>query len=1047
MKKHVLNERLGVFSYFLRGAFIMMLIQLLMTDTVVATASGAIAASVVDQQEVSVTGKITNEIGEALPGATVLEKGTTNGTITDIDGNFRLDVAGDQSVIVISYVGHITKEVNVGGRSTIDVVLDLDVESLEEVVVVAYGTESKQKSTGSIQKVDSDELKELPVAQVTQKLQGKLAGVQINQTTGTPGAGMSVRIRGQASISAGSDPLYVVDGFPITGDIANMNPDEIESITVLKDAASTSLYGSRAANGVVIVTTKRGGAGETEISFSSYYGIQQIPERGKPEMMNAQEYGQFKKEYYEANGQPVPDLFQNPEDLGKGTNWFDLITRDAPIQNYSLAIKGSTGNLRTSVVAGYFKQEGVLLNSDFERVSLRANMDYNVNDRITVGANIAPTYTSSRSPQADGVWYVSGGIIQGALLTPAIFPYQNDDGTTPYSAGTWGDFGTIGTIPMPNWYHQVQAVKNTSKNMGLLSNLFLEAEIIPNLTYKIQAGVDIGSRVNDSFTPSTAGGVFNPGNPDDPNRISGSHGNSFGYSWMLENTLRYQRSFGNHDVSVLGGYTTQAARGESGSMYGTGYPDNRVESLNAATTITGTTDIQEWSLASFVGRLNYSFNNKYLFSASVRADGSSKFGADNRWGTFPSVSAGWVISEEGFMDQITPISFLKLRASYGVTGNNNVGNYTQYASVVSTNYPFNNQLYGGKSLAGLNNQGLGWERTAQTDIGVELGLFNDRISLGYDYYEKLTSDLLYSVEIPISSGFYNFATNIGEIKFWGHEITLSTKNLTGPIVWNTDFNIAFNRNEAVSLGTDDAPLIVGDAAGFMRSITEVGQPLGQLYGLEADGLFLNQQEYDAGALHNGAAVGTIRFVDQDGDGVINNDERDWKKIGNPAPKFIYGFTNTFAYKNFDLSIVAQGAYGNKIVNTIDRFAANLDGNFNVLKSVADRYKSEAEPGDGRYGITTPGTTSPERDWFHSKFIYDGSYLTIKNITLGYNLPSDNLKFIRGLRVYTSIQQAFVFTKYPGANPEVTSGGGISAGGDNTTYPVPRTYSLGVNLTL
>ncbi|WP_421876628.1 SusC/RagA family TonB-linked outer membrane protein [Marinoscillum sp.] len=991
-----------------------------------------------------VSGKVTGD-GEPLPGATVMEKGTTNGTVTDIDGNFRLEVTND-AVLVVSFVGYQSLERSVDGQTEITFSLQPDVSSLEEVVVVAYGEQSKQKMTGSVQKVSSEELQELPVAQVTQKLQGKLAGVQINQTTGTPGGGMSVRIRGQASISAGSDPLYVVDGFPITGDISNMNPDEIESITVLKDASSTSLYGSRAANGVVIVTTKRAKGRDTEISFSSYYGIQQIPEKGRPDMMNAQEYGQFKKEYYEQNGQPVPELFQNPEELGEGTNWFDLITRDAPIENYSLSIKGSTGNLRTSVVAGYFKQKGVLLNSEFERISLRANMDYSVNDRVRVGANIAPTFTNRKSPQTDGVWYVSGGILQGAILTPAIFPHVNEDGTVPYSAGTWGDFGTIGTIPMPNWYHQVQAVKNTSKNTGLLSNLFLEAEVLPGLTYKVMAGVDVGNSVGNGFTPSTAGGVFNPGNPDDPNRISGYHNNSFGYSWMLENTLKYAKSVGDHDFDVLVGYTTQAARGESASMSGAGFPDNRVQTLNAATTITGTTDIQEWSLASVVGRVNYSFQNKYLVSAALRADGSSKFGAQNRWGNFPSISAGWVISEESFMADLPTVSFLKLRASYGITGNNNVGNYTQYASVVSTNNPFNDVLYGGKSLAGLNNEGLGWERTAQTDIGVEVGLFNDRVSFSYDYYSKMTTDLLYTVEIPISSGFYNFATNVGDFKFWGHEFVLSTKNLTGPVTWNTDFNIAFNKNEALKLGTEDAPLIIGGPAGFVRNLTQVGQPIGQLYGLQADGLFINQSEYDAGPLHNGAGVGSIRFVDQDGDGTVTNDERDWTIIGNTAPKFIYGFTNTFAYKNFDLTVVAQGAVGHKVVNTIDRFAANLDGNFNVVSALDNRWRSESDPGDGRYGTVTPGTTGPERDWFHSKFVYDASYLTIQNITLGYNLPVDNMDFIGKARVYTSIQRAFVLTDYPGGNPEVSAAGGVSAGADNTTYPVPRTYSLGVNLT-
>ncbi|HCX24340.1 MAG: SusC/RagA family TonB-linked outer membrane protein [Flammeovirgaceae bacterium] len=967
---------------------------------------------------------------------------TSNGTVTDIDGNFKLEVNSEDAILVVSFVGYQSLEISVNGRSSIEVLMTPDLESLDEVVIVAYGEQSKQKVTGSIQKVDAEELQEIPVAQVTQKLQGKLAGVQILQNTGTPGSGMSVRVRGQASISAGSDPLYVVDGFPITGNISNMNPDEIESITILKDASATSLYGSRAANGVVLVTTKRAKGRENQISFSSYYGIQQIPESGKPDMMNATEFAQFKKEIFEENNRDVPEAYQNPEQYGEGTNWFDLLTRNAPIQNYSLSIKGSRDKFNTSIVGGYFKQEGVLLNSEFERISLRANMDYEVNDNIRVGLNLAPTFTNSKSPQTDGVWYETGGILQGALLTNPIYDYKNEDGTIPYGLPNWdNEFFVNGVVPMPNWWHQVQAVKNTSKNMGVLSNIFLEADLLPGLTYKLMAGVDVGNSVSDYFSPSTAGGVFNPGNPDDPNRISGSHSNSFGYSWMLENTLKYGRSIGKHDFDVLAGYTAQAARGESGVLSGSGFPDNRIQTLNAATTITGSTDIQEWSLASVVGRINYSFDNKYVLSAAIRADGSSKFGAQNRWGSFPSISAGWVVSEESFMQSIPLVSFLKLRGSVGVTGNNNVGNYTQYASVVSTNNPFNNVLYGGKSLAGLNNEELGWERTTQTDIGLEVGVLNDRIALSYDYYNKLTTDLLYTVEIPISSGFYNFATNIGDFQFWGHEFALNTKNFVGPFTWNTNFNISFNRNEALKLGTDDAP-VRGEF-----TITEVGKPLGQLYGLQTDGVFEDQAAYDAGPTHSNSGVGTIRFVDQDDDGVVNNDERDYTYLGNTSPKFIYGFTNSFAYKNFDLTIVAQGGYGNKIVNVVERFTGNLDGAFNVNRGVLNRWKSESDPGDGRYGTTRAGTTGPERDWFNDKWIYDASYLTIKNITLGYNLPTQNMKAIQALRVYASIQQALVFTQYPGANPEVSAAGGLFSGADRTTYPVPRTYSLGFNLTL
>ncbi len=989
-------------------------------------------------QDKLIKGTVTDMNQSPIPGVNVLVKGTNNGQVTNMDGTYTIQVKSTDT-IVFSFIGMKSIERVVGDATVINVQMEEDANVLQDVVVIAYGAQSKRKITGAMETIQMEETEDLPVAQLTQKLQGKLSGVQILQNTGTPGGGMSVRIRGQASISAGSQPLYVVDGFPITGDISNINPSEIESISVLKDASATSLYGSRAANGVVLVTTKRN-KGATRLSVSAYYGTQQIPDKGVPDMLNATEFAQFKKEIYEARGQNVPEAYQNPEIYGKGTDWFDLITRTAPIENYTVSFTGGE-NLRTAIVAGFFKQEGVLLNSNYNRFSIRTNTDYDINDKIKVGVNLAPTYTTRNSPQTDGVWYNTNGIIQGALLTNPISTHINEDGSTPYGAPGWST-NLDGVAAMPNWYHQVQAVKNVNKSIGLLSNVFLEAELLPHLTYKLMTGVDIGSSVNDYFSPSTAGGVFNPGNPNDPSRISGSHSNSFGYSWLVENTLKYDRTFGDHALEILGGYTSQKARGENAGFNGTGYPDNRVQTLSAATTITGGSSIEEWSLVSVLSRVNYSFKDKYIVSGSFRTDGSSKFGSDNRWGNFPSVSVGWLLSEESFMKQISSLNLLKFRASYGVTGNNNIGNYTQFSSVVSTNYALYDQLYNGKSLDGLENNELGWERTTQKDFGVDLSLFNNRINLSYDYYYKKTNDLLYTVEIPISSGFYNYATNIGDFKFWGHEFNLNTKNfIKGDFKWETNFNITFNRNEVLKLGTDNAP-IRGE-----YTITEVGGSIGQLYGLQADGIFQNEEELANGPTHTGAGVGSIRFVDQNGDGVVTNDERDFTYLGDTNPDFNYGFTSTFRYKNFDLSVVAQGAVNNKIVNVVERFTGNLDGAFNVNRGVLNRWRSEEDPGSGRYGSVAAGTTGPERDWFHSKIVYDATYLTIKNITLGYNVPVKSESFLKDLRFYGSVQQAFVFTKYPGANPEVSNAGGLGAGTDSTTYPIPRTFTVGLNLTL
>jgi TonB-linked SusC/RagA family outer membrane protein len=985
-------------------------------------------------QTTTVTGVVKDEKNQVLPGVSVTIKGTALGISTDAGGKFSISVPAN-GTLIFNFVGYTSQEAVLNGRTSLAITMEPSSKSLNEVIVLAYGSQSRRNVTGAVQTVNQKELQDIPAAQVTQKLQGKLAGVQINQTTGIPGQGMSVRIRGQASISAGSDPLYVVDGFPITGNIANINPDEIESISVLKDASSTSLYGSRAANGVVVVTTKRAKAGQSSMTFSSYYGVQSLPSKGLPEMMNAQEFAQFKKEVALENNQPVPAIFQDPSQYGEGTNWLKAVTRNAPIQNYSISYNSSSDKFSTSVVGGFFRQEGILLNSDYTRYSLRINTDYKFNDKIRIGFNVAPTVTNNNTPQSDGIWYNSPSIVQSAFLTSPLAPYINADGSIPLNTNGYG------SADGPNWYNQVQVVKSTSKNQGLLSNGFVEVEPLKGLIYKSSINVDLGNSVADFFYPSTAGSIFNAPNEADASRISGSHSNSFGFSWLWENTLSYKKTIGEHSFDLLAGYTAQKTHGESGQINATGFPDNNVQTLNAAKTITGSTDIQDWSLLSYVGRLNYSYKGKYILSGAIRRDGSSKFGVEKRYGNFPSVSAGWIVSEEGFMSKITPVSFLKLRASYGVIGNNNVGNYTQYANVVTTNNPVNNAYLSGKSIAGLNNAGLGWENTKELDLGLDIAFLQNRIKFGYDYYHKTTDQLLYTVDIPISSGFFNFATNVGKLAFWGHEFTLSTQNLTGKLKWNTDFNISFNKNKALALGTANAA-IFGD-----NTITTVGQPIGQLYGLVWEGVYKNQADFDASPKYVGAQVGMVKFKDVNGDGVVTNDDNDKTVIGNSAPKAIYGFTNTFSYKNFDLSIVAAGAFGNKIINTSERFTTNLDGTFNVLKALDRRWRSETDPGDGIYGKVIAGTTGQERDWSSSHFVYNASYLTIKNITLGYLFPFANNKYIHGLRLYGSVQQAFVFTRYPGNNPEVSAAGGLFSGSDYTTYPVPRTISVGVNLNL
>ena len=997
---------------------------------------------------------IDGETGQPIPGVTVLVKGTTNGTSADFDGNYNITASND-AVLIFSSIGYNKQEIAVGSRSTIDITLNVDNQQLDEVVVVGYGTQSTRKVTGSVQQIDTDVLSDLPVAQVTQKLQGRLVGVQINQTTGKPGQGLQVRIRGQASILAGSDPLYVVDGFPIIGDIGTINPDEIESITVLKDAASTSLYGSRAANGVVLITTKSGKTEQGGFSFSYFGGIQNVPQKGRPDLMNGTEFAQFKKESFEDLGQPVPEPFQNPESYGEGYDWYGSFFRPAPIQSYNLNWNSRTERSSVAIVAGLFNQEGVAVNSDFKRYSLRANSTFKLNDDLNLGFSVAPTYSINNLPSTDGAFYatnanaaIPGGLLTNAAQTWPIFPIKNADGSLTSSSFIPG----ISAFPTPNWLKAAKEITNEEKRTRILGNLYLNYQPIKGLQLKTTINADIGSSSNFNFNPSTVSTTFATLPPVIATSI---RQNSKYISWLNENTVTYAKSFGNHNFEILGGLSYQKFEGDNTQLFLSNFPDDRVQTIQSALNIDRTrsfNNINEWSLTSYFSRLTYDYDGRYLMSLALRRDGSSRFGSENRWGNFPSVSAGWVFSDESFMQNLNFLSFGKLRSSFGVIGNNNIGNYTQYALVDnSLNAVFGNTIASGAGLTSLGNSQLGWERTKQFDIGLDIRFFNDRLEFIYDYYKKNTTDLLFNVAIPQESGFSDFNDNVGEIEFWGHEFGLISRNIAKEnFTWTSNFNIAFNRNKVVTLaeGVDR----IFTPGGAYTSITRPGEPLGQFWGLIWDGVYDNQQEFDSSPKAVESEVGTIKFADTNGDGIITfgNENDDRTVIGNPFPDYIFGFTNDFKFNNWDASIVMSGSVGNDIAVTSDQGSTNLDGVFNVLKNVKDRWRSPENPGSGRYGKTTSATFM-ERDWFSSRFIEDGSYLTIRNITLGYSFGLKESSFLKNARLYGSVQNAFIFTKYRGSNPEVSTttqgqqASALALGYDWGTYPVPRTITLGFNL--
>jgi len=1014
-----------------------------------------------------VKGRVTDINKQPLPGVTVRLKGSQIGTATHSDGTYAINITGTEGVLSFEYMGYTTKEVPISGQTIIDVQLEQTSSQLNEVVV-AYGRQTSRDIVGSVAKLSSVDIKDQPTGTFAERLEGKLPGTQVAQTTGRPGQGMDLRIRGAVSLSSNVRPLVVVDGQPMLGDpdnINNINPDEIESFSVLKDASSTALYGSRAANGVIMITTKRGKPGATQISFNSYYGISSLMRELIPPVMNATQLATYMKGFYEDKIKyegytgGIPAVYQNPEQYGAGTDWFNVLTRNAPVQNYSLSITSGGEKSSFSVVGGYFNQEGILKNTGYKRFSLRVNGDINLGKSVKVGFGVAPSMQLEHNNRQGVGFNVDGqrAIFASASMMPTMGSPYNPDGSLAL-----GISGFTNQFVWANPLRQLLETKDDANRLRVLANVFTEIKLVDHLTFRTSGSADIGNMTRNRFIPSTSIGGFNalpienppPGN----NTALGEALNNNDYAWLNENTLNYQNHFGNdHSLQVLGGFTLQRSTGFASDMVGRDFPDNSVPYLSAATRFTtNTSSFNAWTLMSFLGRVNYSYKDRYLLQASVRRDGSSRFGDNHKWGTFPSIGAGWVASDEAFLKHVPSLSLLKIRASYGLTGMNEIGNYTTAASIGNANYTFSGGLSPGKVQNSLSNTNLAWERNKQLDIGFDLGLFDDRISFTYDYYNKLTSGLLFVVPVPQSSGFSSVQDNLGDISQWGHEFTLNTKNLTGAFKWNTSFNISFNRNIVKRIGLNNISF-AGTPTTSLNEFTDyrtlVGKPVGQFYGYIFDGTFKNQAEADAGPKYYGTGsttlsqAGTVRFKDLNGDGKITFPE-DQTVIGDPNPKFIFGFSNTFQYKNFDLNIAMSGTYGNKLKNGMEESTYNLDGVFNGPPELLNRWRSETDPGDGRVARTLANTTAAYRT-DNTLFIHDASHLTINNIALGYTFKKFRTPYIKSLRVYTSVQNVYIFTSYPG-NPEVSAGGLAfvnQQGQDLGAYPLQRTFTFGLNLGL
>ncbi len=1012
-----------------------------------------------------VSGKVMAAPDEPLVGASVLVKGTLNGALVDENGNFTLNDAPKGSTLVISFVGFTAQEIVVDS-STINVTLQ-EGGALNELVVVGYGTQERRDVTGAVSSIKSQNIKDLPVTSLDQKIVGQVAGVQVNQVSGAPGSAPVIRIRGSGSIGAGDDPLYVIDGFPMTNyyskysnPLSTISPDDIESMTILKDASSTAIYGSRGSNGVILITTKKAKKGVTAIEFSTFTGIQTIPEQNRVQMMTAQQFAEnrilgaqqlaaIKNVPFDIN--TVGAEYRNPSSITNSTDWFKELTRpSAPMQNYNLSISKGGENIRSVISLGYFNQQGVLQNTDFQRFSLRANVDANLGKSITVGMNIAPTYSIRNLAETEG-HFLNGIITQAYLCSP--FPTARlDDGSLRPNITSTGLFNNANPVNM------LVNSANKTDNIRALANTYLGWEILPNLKFLTTFNADFIVDLNDRFIPSTVGAFRTP----PPVLAMGSNYSARTYNWLSENTLTYSKDIGEHRLTALAGYAAQKETFSSTQVSGNGYADDYVRTINAAiaTGVTSSAGSSKATLLSYFGRVTYGYQGKYLLNASIRQDGSSKFGKDNRWGTFPSASIGWRISEEKFFPKNNIVDNVKIRASYGLSGNNNVGNNNSNNGIGNNpigngssgnfisqqllgydNYVFGNKIASGQAITSLGNTNLGWEQSRQTDIGFDADLFKGRINLVVELYERFTQQMLQSIDIPASSGFLTSFTNIGNVTNKGLEISLNSHNIKrGKFSWDTDFNIAFNRNNVLNLGNKTRI-----SSGDNGSITEVNRPMGVFFGYKkAGGFFNSADDLTKYPRSPNQTIGSIRFQDINSDGKI--DANDQTVIGSPYADFIYGMTNRFTFGNLDVSILINGSQGNQILDFYKRFAYNQDGVFNLHSDVLGAYKDVNNQGSGN--VQSPGSAlngdsfsrNPSDAW-----VSDGSYLSIRNITIGYMIKPP--KYIKGVRIYFSGQNLATITNYKGSSPEVGIGGSnsLAQGVNYGSYPVAQTMTIGANV--
>ncbi len=985
---------------------------------------------------------LDSENKELLIGATVKDTKSDKATVTDIDGNFELEVE-DGTILEIIYLGYLNKQVLVQGSKKLEIFLEKNSQMIEEVVVVGYGSQKKSDLTGSVSTIGSKELKQLPSTGLEQAMQGRSAGVYITQNSGSPGGAMSIRIRGTSS-TLSAEPLYVIDGIPIVNDnrgtsatfesdgggqysnaLTTINPNDIESIEVLKDASATAIYGARAANGVVLITTKKGSDGKKQITYETYFGVQQLFK--KIPMMDLKQYAGY---ILDTNVGKIEE-FADLNLLGKGTDWQDVIFRNAAMKNHQFSLTGGNEKTNFSITGGLHQKDGIVEGSDFLRYSGKLNIDHTYNKHLKLGANITTSRTKEHITFNDN----SNGVIYTALLTPPMVAARTLDGTF----GSPPPGNNI-VLTFDNPLANALEISDINNKQRTLASLYGEVKIMPWLTYRAEFSTDLLYTNHNTFWPSYARGTLSR-----QSRVRRNVNNST--FWINKHLLTFNKKFNNtHDVTFLSGFEAQEGTYEWLYAAKDNLPNNALKELNLGNAGSQVTNggAGHWALLSYFGRLNYGFKDRYLLTSTLRSDGSSRFGANNKYGLFPSLAFAWRASQESFLKPITSISNLKFRLGYGAVGNQEIGLYSFAALLRNQDVVIGNSLLTGFAPDNIANPNVKWESSVQYNTGMDFGLFNNRIEIVVDVYNKISKDMLLPAILPATAGSLNPPfINIGRMENKGFEFALNTQNLTGKFSWKTTANFSVNRNKVIDLGS------TGSLTGVLQRLpitrTEEGLPIGQYYGHKVIGIFRNVAEVaESPFQETGTRPGDLKFQDINGDRII--DDKDKTFIGSPHPDYTYNFINDFNLGNFDVNIFLRGVQGNEVYNMLRRDIAGTGAWHNQSIDVIDRWSPTNPNGtEARANGNDPNNNRR----VSTRFVEDGSFLRLQNCMIGYNMPKSLVSKIKisNLRFYISGQNLFTITKYKGFDPEIGSfnQNPLISGVDNGRFPSARSITTGATL--